>query len=279
MKSIKHSKIRNTGILFELLTRQIASDVMNSKNSKAISIVKKFFNNNTELGKELRLYKTLSEEKFQSETATDKFITATISARKKLNTEKLSEQKYKLIKEIKNNFDVTDFFAARISNYQVQASIYKLFEYAEVDNPAEIVRSKTTLSEHICNTTKADRPLVQEVYSTQDKDVRLLSSKLLIDKFNKKYEVLSESQKKLLREFVNNVSETKSLKEFVQQQIPTLRRTINRYAAKVDDQVLKIKINEVVSMLTQIEASPLIKDRHILSVLRYMELADELKAV
>jgi hypothetical protein len=117
------------------------------------------------------------------------------------------------------------------------------------------------------------------VYSTQDKDVRLLSSKLLIDKFNKKYEVLSESQKKLLREFVNNVSETKSLKEFVQQQIPTLRRTINRYAAKVDDRVLKIKINEVVSMLTQIEASPLIKDRHILSVLRYMELADELKAI
>ena len=111
MKSIKHSKIRNTGILFELLTRQIASDVMNSKNSKAISIVKKFFNVNTELGKELKLYKTLSEEKFQSETASDKFISATISARKKLDTKQLSEQKYKLIKEIKNNFDINDFFA------------------------------------------------------------------------------------------------------------------------------------------------------------------------
>jgi hypothetical protein len=281
MKSIKHSKIRNTGILFELLTRQIASDVMNSKNSKAISIVKKFFNVNTELGKELKLYKTLSEEKFQSETASDKFISATISARKKLDTKQLSEQKYKLIKEIKNNFDINDFFAARVSNYQVQASIYKLFEFAEVDNPAEIVRSKTTLSEHICNKHVADKdkPLVQEFYRNQDKDVRLLSTKLLIDKFNSKYEVLSESQKKLLREFVNNVSETKSLKDFVAQQIPALRKTITKYAAKVDDRVLKIKINEVVSMLNKIEAAPLVKDRHILSVLRYMELADELKAI
>lgn len=279
MKSIKHSKIRNTGILFELLTRQIASDVMNSKNSKAIGIVKKFFNVNNELGKELKLYKTLSEEKFQTETAADKFISATISARKKLDTKQLSEQKYRLIKEIKNNFDINDFFAARVSNYQVQASIYKLFEFAEVDNPAEIVRSKTTLSEHICNKHVADKPLVQEFYRNQDKDVRLLSTKLLIDKFNSKYEVLSESQKKLLREFVNNVSETKSLKDFVAQQIPTLRKTITKHAAKVDDRVLKIKINEVVSMLNKIEAAPLVKDRHILSVLRYMELADELKAI
>lgn len=279
MKSIKHSKIRNTGILFELLTRQIASDVMNSKNSKAIGIVKKFFNVNNELGKELKLYKTLSEEKFQTETAADKFISATISARKKLDTKQLSEQKYRLIKEIKNNFDINDFFAARVSNYQVQASIYKLFEFAEVDNPAEIVRSKTTLSEHICNKHVAEKPIVQEFYRSQDKDVRLLSTKLLIDKFNSKYEVLSESQKKLLREFVNNVSETKSLKDFVAQQIPTLRKTITKHAAKVDDRVLKIKINEVVSMLNKIEAAPLVKDRHILSVLRYMELADELKAI
>lgn len=279
MKSIKHSKIRNTGILFELLTRQIASDVMNSKNSKAIRIVKKFFNVNNELGKELKLYKTLSEEKFQTETAADKFISATISARKKLDTKQLSEQKYRLIKEIKNNFDINDFFAARVSNYQVQASIYKLFEFAEVDNPAEIVRSKTTLSEHICNKHVAEKPIVQEFYRSQDKDVRLLSTKLLIDKFNSKYEVLSESQKKLLREFVNNVSETKSLKDFVAQQIPTLRKTITKHAAKVDDRVLKIKINEVVSMLNKIEAAPLVKDRHILSVLRYMELADELKAI
>lgn len=279
MKSIKHSKIRNTGILFELLTRQIASDVMNSKNSKAIGIVKKFFNVNNELGKELKLYKTLSEEKFQTETAADKFISATISARKKLDTKQLSEQKYRLIKEIKNNFDINDFFAARVSNYQVQASIYKLFEFAEVDNPAEIVRSKTTLSEHICNKHVTEKPIVQEFYRSQDKDVRLLSTKLLIDKFNSKYEVLSESQKKLLREFVNNVSETKSLKDFVAQQIPTLRKTITKHAAKVDDRVLKIKINEVVSMLNKIEAAPLVKDRHILSVLRYMELADELKAI
>ena len=61
----KHNKIKNTGILFELLTRQITVDILNNKkNSSAIKILKKFFNENTELGKENQLYKVLVEINF-----------------------------------------------------------------------------------------------------------------------------------------------------------------------------------------------------------------------
>ena len=61
-KKLKHSKIKNTSILFELLTRQITADVLANKSTKTVKIVKEFFNEKTELGKELQLYKILSEK-------------------------------------------------------------------------------------------------------------------------------------------------------------------------------------------------------------------------
>ena len=63
----KHSKIKNTGILFELLTRQITADVLNDKKSQSVAIIKRFFNEKTELGKELQLYRILSEKHYSTE--------------------------------------------------------------------------------------------------------------------------------------------------------------------------------------------------------------------
>ena len=62
MKRIKHSKVKNTGIIFELLVRQVASDTMNNKDSKALRVIKKHFKNNSELAQELKLYRTISQE-------------------------------------------------------------------------------------------------------------------------------------------------------------------------------------------------------------------------
>ena len=67
--SIKHSKYKNTGILFELLTRQITSDILSGKRTpKAIPILEKYFNKNEELGKELILYLSFFNGKRLSET-------------------------------------------------------------------------------------------------------------------------------------------------------------------------------------------------------------------
>ena len=57
--NIKHSKYKNTGILFELLVRQTTSDLLNNQDSKAVKILKKYFTN-TELGKEYGLYSAFS---------------------------------------------------------------------------------------------------------------------------------------------------------------------------------------------------------------------------
>ena len=127
-KKLRHSKIKNTSILFELLTRQITADVLAGKSTETVSVVKKFFNERTELGKELELYRILSEKHYESESRALHLVEAVINLRKKLSNTKLRNEKYNLIKEIKKSYNVNDFFNGRISNYRVLASIYNMFQ-------------------------------------------------------------------------------------------------------------------------------------------------------
>ena len=130
MRKVKHNKIRNTGLLFEFLLRQITSDVLNKdQNSKAVSIVKQKFNENTELGKELALYNILITKKFKSDSKADYFINEVMKTRSDLNNSILRREKYNLIKEIQSNYNLQKFMSSKVPNYKVFASIYKLFEY------------------------------------------------------------------------------------------------------------------------------------------------------
>jgi hypothetical protein len=180
MKKIKHSKFKNTGMLFELLTRQITSEIISGNESVAPYVLKKFFNKNTELFKEYGLYKTLSEEKFSSETKSQMLIEAVLKSRKNINKKKLIDEKYQLIKSISENFDINSFFQTKVQNYKLLASIYKIFEYSELDNPSEITRSKFTIIENM--TTESSKQLIEESISLskEPKEIRLLSYKILV---------------------------------------------------------------------------------------------------
>ena len=265
-----------------MLVRQIASDTMHGNKTKALPILKRHFKVGTELGKELQLYRTIQEEEFKTETSAQKFLQACISARKALNESALRRQKYNLIKEINDSFIVENFFKSRVSNYTMLASIFKLFEYAEVDNPAQIVRSKSTLVEHILrnallNPIKVKKGnVIKEQYSVQEKDVRLLSYKMLIDKFNNKYNGLNESQKNVLREYINNVTNSVSLKEFIQKEIPVIQKALTRAGKRVGSKIIKIKLQEVTNMIAEIGNATVVKDKHVLTILKYHELIKEL---
>ena len=283
MKKIKHSKFKNTGILFEMLVRQVASDTMNGQNTKALPLIQRHFKSGTELGKELQLYRTLQEEEFKSETNAQKFLQACVTARKALNESALRRQKYNLIREINDNFIIENFFKSRVSNYTLLASIFKLFEYAEAQNPAQMVRSKSILVEHVLRNALAN-PIkkkqgntVKETFEVQSKDIRLLSYKMVIDKFNVKYNGLNQRQKNILREYINNVTNTVALKEFVQKEIPVIKKELKKASARVGSKIVKIKLNEVNNMLVTMKNAPIIKDKDILTMLRYYELIKELK--
>ena len=84
-RKLKHSKVRNTGLLFEFLLRQITADVLDKKNdSKAAHMIKQRFNERTELGKELALYNIIINKKFDDDKKADYFINEVISERKRL---------------------------------------------------------------------------------------------------------------------------------------------------------------------------------------------------
>ena len=282
----KHNKIKNTGILFELLTRQIAVDVMNdSKNSPSVKIIKEFFNEKTQLGKENELYKVLIEKKYKTTEQANILIEAVIKNRRKLSNRKLKNEKFNLIKTIKENYDVTAFFNARIPNYKVLASVYTLFENESIKDVVDTIEetdSKITILENITfsNTkTKKSQNKVVENYSTQDSDVRLLTYQLLVDKFNKKYSNLNENQKNLLKEYINNISNTNSLREFIDTEVIKVKRVLKSHLKKVDDKLTKIKLTEAINHTKDATGGSVVKDNHVVSLMRYYELVKELDNV
>ncbi len=282
---VKHSKIKNTGILFELLSRQITVDVMNGNDkSKSVEVLKKFFNEKTELGKENQLYQVLLKENYNSTRKAEKLVDAVIRAREKLQNKKLRSEKYNLIKEIKSNYVVEDFFRARIPNYKVYASIYKTFlaETTPVFDPKEEVDSNFSIIEHITRNKVKPRDTDSQVISefkNEDKDLRLLSYQLMVDNFNGKYKSLNSMQRNLLKEYVNNISNTNSLREFINNEVVKIKQILNKILPRVTDDITKIKLTEAIKQVDTLSKGRIVKDKQVVSLMRYYELIKELHNV
>jgi len=279
MKKIKHSKYKNTGILFELLVRQIASDTLNNKDSVATSIIKTHFGKQTELSKELKLYQLSLKENFDSEYKASEFLNILLEERSKLNNTNLNKQKYNLIKDIKKNYVLEDFFKYRVTNYKQNASIYKLFEYSSSDNPKLYVNCKSQLIEHLTVKSSNNSILskVNEEYSKQPKEVRLLAWKMLVENFNTKYTNLSSKQRGVLKEYINSVDNSDKLKTFVVTECNNLTKILE--SVNITDDVINIKVNEVLRLTSKLKESKTITESQVLSLLRYYELYSELKKV
>ena len=278
---VKHSKYKNTGILFELLTRQLTADTIAGNNPKALSIIKKYFSGDSTLLKEYKIYHTFVGKKFKEESNATMLIDTLIEAHGKLNKGQLRREKYNLIKEIKDTYDVNDFFKAKISNYKIMASIFNLLENKNA-SPLSIVNSKVTLLEHITGKTLDNKPkkdVVMEDYAKYDKDTRLLTYKVLLEKFNDKYSGLGENQKSLLKEYVNSVTNSPALKSFINKEIKTVKNTITGYSKKVEDKAVVVKLTETRDMIKPLCKKSSVNDDNVINLLNYYELVNELKTI
>jgi hypothetical protein len=281
---IKHSKYKNTGILFELLVRQIASDTMANKDSSAINLVKKYFNK-TELAKEYKIYQILTSSNALNETKAEIFINATINASSRLNKSILRKEKYNLIKEIRENYNIEEFFKAKINYYTQYAAIYNLVEShnsSEFIEPNQIINNKITLLEHITRkevNKDSVKDRILEEYASMDKGTRLLAYRVLLEKFNKKYSTLDTRQRNVLKEYINNISNTTGLKEFVNKQYVILHNELTELIQTVTDNTIKIKLNEVTNLLQPLGKNQNVKDENLISLLQYFQLVNELKSV
>ena len=282
MRKVKHSKFRNTGLLYEFLLRQITTEILD-KDSKenATKIVKDYFNENTHLGRELNLYSLLMQRKFKDDRKAEYFVNEVINERKKINNAILRREKYNLISAIKESYDISKFFASKINNYKTYASIYKLFEH-NIISPEDKTESHFNLVEHITTTNKEIK-LSETIGGTplpKDEDLRILTYRTLLEKFNNKYKSLNLPQKSLLRAYINNVSNTNSLKEYIETVRPVIKKELVKHSKNVKDKVVKIKLKEAINSINKFcntGKTKLVKDSVVVQTMRYMELLKELK--
>jgi len=285
MSYVKHNKIKNTAILYELLSRQITVDVLNdTKSPKSVKIFKEFFNKNTEMGKEYELYSILLEKKYKNDSHASQLVEAVVKSRRKLSNRRLNNEKYNLIKTIKENYDIKEFFNTRLPNFKIMASVYKLFgtETGKEDfGPVQRTDSVITITEHIVNgSVKVNRnQQVVKEFEEQGKDLRLLSYQLLVDKFNSKYKSLNENQKNLLKEYINNVSNTNSLKGFIDSEVVKIKKALKSLLPKVNDKITKIKLSEAIDYTDSATKGKVVQDKHVVALMRYYELIKEIKNV
>lgn len=274
----KHSKYKNTGILFELLTRQITSETISNTPPKAVGILKKFFSGNSNLLKEYQIYHALLNKRFEKDASASVLIETLISAHFKLNKSALRRERYNLVREIKDTYNIEDFFKAKIPNYKIYASVFNLLENKEA-NPLSIVNSKVAILEHITNKNLPNKPkkeMVMEEYEKFDKETRALTYKLLMEKFNDKYSGLADNQRILLKEYVYNVSNSPKLKAFLNEEINKIKAEIETLAENTD-QVTKIKLNEVKNLIKPLCKKSSVHDDNVINLLNYYELVNELK--
>ena len=280
--SIKHSKYKNSGILFELLVRQITADTLDGKNSPARKILKEYFVK-TELGREYKLYDTLSKNINLTEAKANTVLNSLLEISKTLNRGALKRQKYNLIKEIKKHYDINKFFKHKLPHYKIQAAFYTLVEIKSQENftnPDLEIQNKITILEHL--STKDEKKVVKnnviEEYKKYDTDLRVLTYKVILEKFNGKYDNLNLGQKEVLKELITSIDNTPRLKEFYNGKVGEIKTTLTELNTKVKDKATNIKINEVVKILPTIDKTSKVKDDDLINLLQYYDLIEELEA-
>lgn len=282
---IKHSKYRNTGLIFELLVKQIAADTLSQKDSPAVKILKKFYSGNSFLAKEYKLYEFITKNQGIKQNRAESIISTILEVSRKLDRASLKNQKYELIKEIKKHYNVDDFFSIKVRDYKPLAALYCLMEAHSCDalvDPDVLVENKVTIMEHltaeVITEEDAKDSLIEE-FSKFDKDLRLLTYKVLLEKFNNKYTDLLPEQKRILREFITSVSSQTKLRKIVNEELDNIAKIIDEKKALVTDEIIKIKLDEIRKLVTPLTNKDKITDSTLVSLMQYYDLVNELKSL
>ena len=282
-KKAKHSKFKNAGILFELLTRQITADILAGRDeSFTKNLMFNYFHESKELGKEVQLYNFILQQKSKDVSSAERLLGVVLQTRSKLDERELNKQKYSIIKEIKEKYNIDDFLKNKIPNYKLYASIYKLFEDQDKSEVKfeviELIESREYIVENLTKEKKSDQESM-DVYGSQTADVRLLAYKFLIENFNSKYNDLLPDQKKLLKEYITNVSNSSKFTKYVNEEYKRISVVLKEQVKNVTSEVVKIKINEVISQFSTKSCAGIIKENQLTSLLNAYELVEEIKKI
>ena len=282
---IKHSKYKNTGLIFELLVKQIAADTLNKKDSSAVNVLRKYFTGKTSLVREFKLYQLILKNKSVSQSKAESIVSTIVEVARGIDKDLLKKQKYALIKEIKDNFNIEDFFSMSVKDYKPLAALYCLMEAHKVTDlidPDVLVNNKTTILEHLTKTVQDKgevRDTLIEEYSKYDKDLKLLTFRILLEKFNSKYNTLLPEQKNILREFITSVDSSTKLRSIVNEEIKKLLLEIKKLKETSKNGIITIKLQEVLKSIKPLSNKERVSDSHLVNIMQYYELIKELREI
>lgn len=282
---IKHSKFRNTGLIFELLVKQIAVDTLNNRDSSAVNILKTYFGSKNSLSKEYRLYEFIVKNKNVSQSKAEAIVSTITEVSRKLDQKSLKVQKYKLISSIKESYNIDEFFGMQVRDYKALAALYCLLEAQNTTtliDPQTLIDNKTTILEHLTSNVQSEEKVKDaliEEYSKYDKDLKLLTFKILLEKFNKKYKDLLPEQKNILKEFITSVNSQTRLRNIVNEEISKIKGDITTFSSRVKNDVMKIKLNELLKNINPLSNKDKINDNHLVNLMQYYDLVYELKSL
>ena len=201
---------------------------------------------------------------------------------KKINRTKLKGEKYRLIKELKNHYNLEDLFKTKLSDYKAQASLYTLLEIYSTDkstNPQQVVDNKINILEHVSGGSVDNKKIKDSVlaeFKSYDKDLRTLTYHVILENFNTKYDKLNSKQKIILKEFINSADNGPVLKKFFNKEIVSIKKSIQEQTEKVTDKATKIKLQEIDKLIVEINKRTNIKSNHLVDLLQYHSLLEEL---
>lgn len=288
MKPLKHNKLRNTGLIFEILVRKMTNDVFSDVNeSTNYKLIKKYFNKDTQLSKELQLYKLLSETKETNESKINYIVDSSIKVKKELDDKQLIKEKYALISEIKTlyNGKLNEFFNCKVDKYKNYASIYKILEHNMSENVEDFLESRFYIVESFQKPKIEKDSYINEdmmeainIFNKQDKDTQTLMFKTVVSNFNREAKkILIPEQIEFLQSYTfkdnSNSNFSKTFKKTIQDSNNILNEAINT----IDDDVTKVKLGEMKRMLKIINDKKILKESHIITVMKYIKLSKELK--
>jgi|TARA_B100000035_G_scaffold310725_1_gene319061 hypothetical protein len=282
---IKHSKYKNTGLIFELLVKQIAADTLDKKDSNAVEILKKYFTGKSALVREFKLYEFVLKNKSVSQSKAESIVSTIIEVSRSIDKKLLKTQKYNLIREIKDNYNIEDFFSINVKDYKPLAALYCLMEahkVTDIVDPNFLVDNKTTILEHLTRerqNKKVVRDNLIEEYSKYDKDLKLLTFKILLEKFNSKYGSLLPEQKNILKEFITSVNSSTKLRNIVNEEFKKIKVVIENLTHSIEDEIVVIKLQEVAKSINPISKTKRVTDEHLINIMQYYELVQELKGL
>lgn len=278
---VRHSKYKNTGLLFELLVKQVASDTLNNTDSAAIKLIKKYFTGKTALAKELKIYEFVIKNNKVSSAKAEVIISSLLELSSKIDRVAIKKQKYNLVKDIKESFNEADLFTIKVPHYKALAATYCLIEAhtnPDVANPEILIENKTTVLEHLTGAQQVEQEVKEsliETYSHYEEDLRLLTYKILLEKFNGAYTDLLPEQKHLLREFISSVDSNNKLLTLVNEQLTIVKNSIKAATMIVDDKVVGLKLQEISNNIAPLKKGTKIDDSHLLNLMQYHQLLHE----